>query len=167
MFALRLIAFCLLFGLAGCGFRPLYQTHQGAISDKLRMVKISTIENREGQILHNRLCQMFGIHDHISTQKYVLKVILNYNKEPLAISKSASTVEESIYLDVRYTLSHLESGKEIFSAHERVSVDSTVSAQSPYANWVGEKSAQERLLYEAAENIRTTVTAALEEVEHS
>lgn len=131
------------------------------------MVKISTIENREGQILHNHLCQMFGISENVSTQKYVLKVTLNYNKTPLAISKSATTVEESIYLDVQYALSHLGSGKEILSARERISADSTVSSQSPYANWVGEKNAQERLLYEAAETIRTTVSTALEEeIEH-
>lgn len=166
MFALNSLLLCLCFFLTGCGFRPLYQADRGPVSAKLQTVKISTIENREGQILHNHLSQMFGTHHQERGQKYLLQTTLTFKKQPLAISKSASTVQESISLDLKYTLSYLESGQKIFAARETLSIDETVSAQSPYSNWISEKTAQERLVYEAAETIRTAVTAALEGLEH-
>ena len=163
---LKFVFWGLLICLSGCGFKPLYQNTQHPVAAALHRVKIASIENREGQILHTHLSQMFGSNRTNAPQEYLLTIKVQYDKRPLAISKSAATVEESINLKLTYKLTRIETGEEILSTQESFSLDSTVSSQSPYANWVGERNAQERLLFEAAETIRTAVTAALTESEH-
>ena len=160
MFVFTLILVLPLLCLTACGLRPLYGSHAaGSLQKELREIKLNITPNREGQILQNYLSQMFGKPD--TKQTYSLTTEIYFTKKPLAISKTASTVQEGIFLLLKLKLEDIRSGKIILNMEETFSIDSTVSAESPYANWVGEKSAQERLIYEAAESIRTSISMAI------
>lgn len=159
MFVVNVLILACTFVLSGCGFKPLYR-EDAQQTYTLSQVKVAEIENREGQILKNHLDHTFNNRGK-THQPYTLSVKLKFKKNPLAISKSATTSQEAAHLSVFYTLTEMQTGKILLSATESFSSSTSVSADSPYSGWVTEKTIFNRLTRQAADSIRMNVTVAL------
>lgn len=143
-----------LFLLSGCGFRPLYEATSTDVQSHLSHIKIQTIADREGQILHNKLSTLLAPHRASQAPLYTLTTSLVFGRRGIAIQKDASTSQEAIDLTFHITLDDLKTGRTLYSTSETLSVDNSVSVNSPYSNIVEERSARKRLAEEAAHSIR-------------
>ena len=155
MFVHKIIyAICAIFLLTGCGFRPLYQESWADTQMHLSRIKIQTIADREGQLLHNKLSTLLTPHGASRTPLYSLSTSLTFGTRGIAIQKDASTSQEAIDLTFHITLTDHKTGSVLYSSNETLSVDNSISISSPYSNLVEERNARRRLAEEAAQSIR-------------
>jgi len=140
--------------LNGCGFHPLYKEDSQEIKSHLTHIKIQTIPDREGQILHNQLSTLLTPYGAAARPLYTLATTLTFVTRGVAIQKDATASQEAIDLTFTIILSDFKTGKILHSTSETLSVDYVVSFTAPYSNLVEEKSAKRRLVDEAAQSIR-------------
>lgn len=155
---LILLAFSVL-ALSNCGFSPLYKEAPREVKYHLSSIKIETIPNREGQILHNQLSTLLTPYGAPSHPLYILSTTLTFSTRGLAIQKDATASQEGVNLVFTIVLTDFKTGKTLFSTSESLSVDYVVSFTAPYSNLVEEKSAKRRLIEEAGQNIRLHLAA--------
>jgi len=149
-----ILGICAIFLLNGCGFHPLYKESSREVKYHLNHIKIQTIPNREGQLLHNQLSTLLTPYGPARHPLYTLSTDLTFAARGVAIQKDATASQEAIDLTYSITLSDLRTGKTLFSTNETISVDYVLSFTVPYSNFIEEKSAKRRLVEEAAQNIR-------------
>jgi hypothetical protein len=140
--------------LSSCGFHPLYKEDSQEIKHHLTHIKIQTIPNREGQILHNQLSTLLTPHGAAAHPLYTLSTTLIFATRGVAIQKDATASQEAVDLTFKIILTDFKTGDVLYSTSETLSVDYVVSFTAPYSNLVEEKSAKRRLVDEAAQSIR-------------
>lgn len=144
-----------LLGLTGCGWAPIYATHNNAnegVATTLSQVYIENIPDREGQILRNHLIDR--MHFSTSPQSithYSLSVALNGYVTDLGILENATASRQEWHQSADFTLvdstgHKLVTGKAISSVGY-----SKLTAE--YGALTAQRSAKERALKEIGEQI--------------
>ncbi|MGQ0675895.1 MAG: LPS assembly lipoprotein LptE [Rhodospirillales bacterium] len=148
-------------GLGGCGFHPLYGG-DGAreASAELAAVHISTIPDRNGQMLHNLLLDRVNPQGRPGDPRYVLDIRLTESKANLGIIKDSSSTLAQIASTASYTLRDLKANKVLQTGRSR-SVTSYNIVQSDFATLAAEKDARARTLRDIAEDVATKVAVFL------
>ena len=155
MFARKFIlGICAVLLLSGCGFHPLYKESTKEVKHHLTHIKIQTIPDREGQLLHNQLSTLLTPHGPSRHPLYTLSTNLTFGARGVAIQKDATASQEAIDLTFKIVLSDFKTGDTLYATTETLSVDYVISFTSPYSNLVEEKSAKKRLVEEAGQSIR-------------
>lgn len=148
--------------LAGCGFQPLYgDKDYGAAGGKdLATVKINTIADRNGQILHNFLLDRINPHGRPGAPLYSLDIQLTEQKTNVGIIKDSTATLGQLASTANYTLYDLKKRVPAHSGRSR-SFTSYQIVESQFATLSAEKDARERTLREIAEDITTKVAVFL------
>ena len=147
--------------LGACGFHPLYRdSSDREASAELAAVHISTIPDRNGQMLHNFLLDRVNPQGRPAEPRYVLDVKITETKANLGIIKDSSSTLAQIAQVAYYSVRDIKAGTVLQSGRSR-SVSSYNVVQSNFATLAAEKDARERTLRELAEDISTKVAVFL------
>jgi len=161
MLSRRHILLAGLSALAGCGFAPLYaERENGAAEQELASVKINTIPDRNGQMLHNLLLDRMNAKGRPGAPLYSLDIQLTEQKANVGIIKDSSATLAQLASTANYTIYDLKERKVLQSGRSR-SFTSYNILQSDFATLSAEKDARERTLRELADDITTKVAVFL------
>jgi len=143
--------FCLL--LSGCGFSPVYGTHDKntPVAAALNNIRIANIPDRQGQLLRNHLIDRMYFSGRPKQPTSTLEVTLKSTEYDLGIQKDATASRRVLNLWAEYSLKDND-GKQLLKgkAHSSVSF-SKLEAQ--YGTLAAQENAQERALNEVGEQI--------------
>jgi LPS-assembly lipoprotein len=151
----KLAAVCLIFLLAGCGFHPVYGSHDNGdkpeVAAQMNNVAIDNIADRHGQILRNNLIDRMYGQGRPQNPQYHLSVNIKATEEGLGILENAVSTLTELTLTATYTLTDAN-GKELMkgTAHS-VSSFNQISAQ--YSTMAAEQDAYQRTIDEVSEQI--------------
>ena len=145
---------------ASCGFRPLYApsgtgsaNEQVFAFDLFRKIEIARIPDREGQFLRNELLRLLQPSGRAQVIDYGLGINLAESKANLAVRQSSDATRANLTITAGYTLVFLETNVVVADG----SVKSTSGYNifnSEFQTLSAEKSARERALKDAAQQIR-------------
>ena len=142
--------------LSGCGFRPLYgrDSETGASTvDELRAIRITPLEDRTGQIMHNLLRDRLNPRGQPVRPRYELTVSLTESILELALASDETATRGDLSIIASFTLTHPGEGRILLSGSSRA-VNSFNILQSQFATQVSEQDARERGLRELSDEIR-------------
>lgn len=160
---LRLIVVGLaLFGLAACGFRPLYGDRgvQALSSDELSAVQIDLIRDREGQMLRNELLDRFQAAGSAVKPRYGLSIGLRTSRTALGIRTDDTASRVNLTMVANYVVRDIATGTVLFSGQAR-SIDSFDILDSDFASTISEADAVRRAVLDLSEQITTRVSIVL------
>jgi LPS-assembly lipoprotein len=151
-----------LFGLAACGFQPLYgeRSVRSVSSDELAAVQIDLLRDREGQMLRNELLDRFQPAGGALQPRYGLSVGLQLSRTALGIQTDATASRMNLTLSATYVLRELTTGAVVFKGQGR-SIDSFDITNSDFATTSSEAEAIRRTVTDLSEQITTRVSIAL------
>ena len=142
-----------IFLLSGCGFQPVYGTHDSGSSTiaALNDIAIDNIPDRNGQILRNDLIDRLYGKNRPSQPTYRLKVALSHSEEDLGILANATATRSLLNVTGDYVLTDAK-GNEILkgTAHSVASFD---KLDQIYATVAARQDAYDRTLHEVSEQI--------------
>jgi LPS-assembly lipoprotein len=152
----------MLFGLAACGFQPLYGEHsaRSVSSDELAAVQIDLIRDREGQMLRNELLDRFQPAGGALQPRYGLSIGLQLSRTALGILKDATASRVNLTLTATYVLREIATGNVVFKGQSR-SIDSFDITSSDFATTSSEADAIRRTVTDLSEQITTRVSIVL------
>ena len=143
---------------AGCGFSPIYGSHQGKgpVSEALGTVAIESIADSNGQYLRNKLMDRFYFHGKPAQPQARLFVTLRSTETDLGIQKDATASRRQLNLWADYVLRDTD-GHEVLkrTAH---SVASYNKIDAQYGQVATQRNAYERTLSEVSEQIVSAVS---------
>jgi len=148
---------------SGCGFHPLYGQRSSAapagIADQMAAIRISGIQDREGQMLRNALIDRLTPRGEPSTPAYILDVRLSESMTGLGQQKNSYASLGEMNVAASFSLLSRD-GRNGFSsaAHSVVSVN---FLGPRYASVAVERDATERAIADVADSIRDQVAAWL------
>ena len=143
--------------LAACGFSPVYKSTSG-VQQGLEKIYISTIPNRDGQFLRNKLLDSFYQSYDEKNAAYVLKITdLTTKKTDLDITKSADATRAQLRVRARLLLIDKQS-KEVLISRQITSITSYNILGSQFTTRVSEQTARENALIDLSEQIQRNVT---------
>lgn len=159
MSSFRAVLIGLMFaGLAACGFQPLYGDKSGGrIDDRLADIRIQTIEDRVGQILHNLLLDRINPYGRPADPLYTLRVRAAVSKAEIGLKFTEVATRARLTLSASFQLIEDESGDVVASGQVR-SVNSYNISDSEFARVASENDATERAAREVSEEIRTRLS---------
>ncbi|WP_259781812.1 LPS assembly lipoprotein LptE [Aestuariispira ectoiniformans] len=154
-----LASFVIAAGLTACGFEPLYGTSgDGGVGQStevlLSQVKIETIENRDGQILHNYLLDRLNPRGRPEKPRYFLSTALKTSTRSYGIRRDDTTTRAGLTVVAKFRLKNAEGKSITFSARRLSGYSKT---DSEYSTLVAEKDALDRSLREIANDVRLRV----------
>ncbi len=161
--ALRLIVVGLaLFGLAACGFQPLYGDRgvQALSSDELAAVQIDLIRDREGQMLRNELLDRFHAAGSAVKPRYGLSIGLQTSRAALGIRTDDTASRVNLTMLANYVVRDIATGTVLFSGQGR-SIDGFDILDSDFASTISEADAVRRAVRDLSEQITTRVSIVL------
>lgn len=149
-------------GAGACGFQPLYGERSNNVEAEaeLASVKINTISDRNGQILHNLLLDRMNPKGRPATPAYALDIQLTEQKASIGIIKDNTATLAQLSTTARYTLYDLRKKAALQSGRSR-SFTSYNIVESNFATLAAEHDARERTLRELADDITTKVAVYL------
>lgn len=147
--------------LAGCGFSPLYgRSEGGAVAEELAKIRVLPIANRSGQVLRNHLLDGLTPMGEPQKPEYTLQVVVEEaNPQALSITRTDTTVRYGYSANIRYRLISSE-GKDLMQAATSGST-SYLATSSQFATVSSHANARERVMEDAANEIRGQVVAFL------
>jgi LPS-assembly lipoprotein len=160
---LRLVVVGLaLFGLAACGFQPLYGERgvRSVSSDELAAVQIDLIRDREGQMLRNELLDRFQAAGSAVKPLYGLSIGLQTSRAALGIRTDETASRVNLTMFATYVVRDIATGVVLFKGQGR-SIDSFDILDSDFASTSSEADAIRRAVYDLSEQITTRVSIAL------
>ncbi len=138
--------------LAGCGFKPLYQAEGGnseMVLTKLASIDIAPIPERLGQIMRNRMLDLFG---SASQPDYSLSVSISNEIEGYGFRPDAAVTQEQVTMIAVITLNALSTGDIEFETTLRARTSYDV-VLSDFATYTQREDAKRRLVEELAEQL--------------
>ncbi len=159
--SLSRIAFVLvaLFGLAGCGFQPLYGDRADfTIADKFAEVQVAPIADRIGQQLHNALVAQLYVRGRTEKPSYRLNTLLSETTASLAVRKSTLATRANLKMTARYKVLNTADGRQIMAATSTATVSYNI-LDSEFGTLMAEKNARERAVQQLANDIRSRLAA--------
>jgi LPS-assembly lipoprotein len=149
----------LLVVLAGCGYRPLYGTREGApgVQAVLAGIAVDEQNTRAGQLVRNDLLSTFGASVD-GRMLYQLK-LEPIEKTALVSALPGQKLQRKRYrLNVKFALVNVASGK-VVSEGASFSTVSFDTVQQPIADLQAADNARDRATREVAEDIRLRLAA--------
>ena len=140
----------LVFGLAGCGFTPMYATP--GVSSGLSSIEVVAPQGRVGYLLREDLDDALG-RDKSAAPAWKLEMVVTQTRAPRGLSLSDVAERYVVGVKVQYTLTSLATGKVAHTAevNSQVSYD---AADQPYAGIAARQDSQERAASDAARQIQ-------------
>ncbi len=145
--------------LQGCGFHPLYSPQTSKNS-----VFVAPIQDREGQILRNKLQHFFRTDTKKNQDSYRLNVSLKTTKGELGFRRDETSRRTRLTLIAQYTLTDTKTQKIILNQKTSVLTGYSVGSSSSFASLpliVSEKDAIKRALAQLAHDIHISVASFL------
>ncbi len=151
-----------LFGLAACGFQPLYGDRgvRSVSSDELAAVQIDLIRDREGQMLRNELLDRFQPAGGAVKPLYGLSVALQTSRAALGIRTDETASRANLTILASYVVRDIATGAVLFQGQGR-SINGFDILDSDFATTSSEADAIRRAVYDLSEQITTRVSIAL------
>ena len=147
--------------LAGCGFHPIYGTHDGANSDSpvaldLNNVSIDNIPDRDGQMLRNNLIDRMYGPNRPEHPQYHLSVKVHFNEEDIGILADATSTRTLLNMYGDYVLTDAHGGEILHG--EAHSVTSYNRLDQMYGTVAAQQDAHQRTIHEVGEQIVNRVS---------
>jgi LPS-assembly lipoprotein len=149
------LVFLLPLALCGCGFHPVYASHDDApdstVAMDLNNIVIENIPDRNGQILRNDLIDRMYGHNRPEKPLYHLVTKVHYSEEDLGILANATATRELLNMYSDYSLQNAQ-GQSLLNgtAHSVASFD---RLDQMYGTVAARQDAYERTLHEVSEQI--------------
>lgn len=158
---MRIAVLASLLVLAACGFHPVYGTNKytaNGVEEKLQLIEIGNIPDREGQYLRNALIDRFYRNGRPLAPVYQLNIQeIEESTSGLDVSKSADTTRAQLRLSTSFTLTNTRTGEEVIDRSLR-SITSYNQLGSEFATRVSEESTRANALDDLARQIEQQVT---------
>lgn len=138
--------------VSACGFQPLYQAEGGnseMVLTQLAGVEIAPIPERLGQIMRNRMLDLFGSTTH---PDYRLNVMLSDEIEGYGFRSDAAVTQEQVTMTADIVLNSVTSGDVEFETTLRARTSYDV-VLSDFATYTQREDAKRRLVEELAEQL--------------
>jgi LPS-assembly lipoprotein len=146
--------------LSGCGFHPIYASHDGNDDSPVAMdmnnVAIENIADRYGQQLRNDLIDRMYGRNRPEHPFYDLKITIHYNEEDLGILANATSTRSLLNMYGEYTLT--DNKQHVLLTGTAHSVASFDRLDQMYATVAVREDAYERTLHEVSEQIVNRVS---------
>ena len=150
--------YTLLIALAACGFSPLYGGSENSrINQELAYVNITSIEAREGQIIHNFLLDRLNPSGRRADSRYTLSVAVSRTTHEIGLKFTEEATRAKLTLIARYFLTRDTDGKILAEGSVR-SVNSYNISDSEFARVASERDATERAAREVSDEIKTRLS---------
>lgn len=144
--------------LSGCGFQPLYGTNNagsGASAD-LATVYISSISNRDGQLLRNALTTRFNPRGEPDHPAFVLDVVFVSAESHVALQKDTTASRAQVSYTANYQLTQ---GRELVAIGKTTRQVSYDFLQERYSDVVAGQDARNHAVQSIADEIRNEIAA--------
>jgi len=152
----RILPLIAILFLAACGFQPMYGKNQYeavGVENRLALVNIANIPDREGQILRNHLIDQFYRSGRPDTPLYHLYVEpLRETIRDLDITATSDATRGQLRLDTRIHLTDKKTSKEVLVRNIRA-ITSFNILPSEFTNRVSEQNARENAIRDLAGQI--------------
>jgi LPS-assembly lipoprotein len=161
-----------LFGLAGCGFRPLYGDNSAVGSVDLSRVRIAAIQDqydptgnvvstaRAGQRLRNYLLDRVTPRGRTAAALYELSVTLRESKSTIGIRSDESATRGTLTMTASYSLVRLDNGATMMTSGTRSDVSYNIVSDE-FATLSAENDARRRATREIGDTISLDVASAV------
>jgi LPS-assembly lipoprotein len=158
----RAIALLLLLSLLGaCGYSPVYERDEtSAVADQLAQIKILSIPDRVGQLLHNDLLEKLTPRGQPAKPRYILKVNLVETVTELGIRKDDLASRANLNLRTNFVL-YDGAGKVHYFQSLAMSTSSFNMLTNHFASTIARKDAEERAVLEVSQSIKNQLAAFL------
>lgn len=147
-------------GLAGCGFHPVYGTHNrdgSPVTDEMAQVEILPIDNRTGQMLRNDLLDRFNLHGRPAHPLYHLSVALHVTEDDVGSLANGTTTLSAIHVSGDYILSD-QTGKTLING-TALSTSQYDKLRDLYGTLAAHDSALERSINEVSEQLTARISS--------
>ena len=147
--------------LGGCGFKPLYGSHAGAVSQaRLAQVRLAPLRDRVGQLVHIRLSKTMHPTGKPKRPVWELGMDLKMTTVDLGIRKDETATRANLTLDSRFKLTRLDTNRVVFSGRAVISNSYNI-LESRFGTVASRNDAMARAARELADNIKTRVALFL------
>lgn len=155
---LRLLAALLLLPLAACGFHPLYGTssYDPAILDELASIRVDTIPDRQGQMIHNALLTNLAPRGESDHPRYRLSVRPTVTEVQQALATDYTATRDVLMYNVQY---RLYEGQNTIAAGTMSYTFSYDFLEEHYANLSAKEDVQRRAAITIGAEIRNRLAA--------
>lgn len=148
-----------LFGLAACGFQPLYgERTDFSIAEKFAEIQIAPFADRVGQQLHNALVAQLYVRGRAETPSYRLDARISEVTASLAVRKSTLATRANLKMTAQYGVQKILDGRQIMTASSTATVSYNI-LDSEFGTLMAEKNARERAVQQLANDIRSRLAA--------
>ncbi|HEX2887483.1 LPS assembly lipoprotein LptE [Vineibacter terrae] len=149
--------------VTACGFEPMYadrtgtappdqQTAQGSVQNDLFSTRVTTIQDRVGQMLRNRLIDRLNPHGEPAQPIYYLVIRTHEQKDSVLTRSDEFSTATNLRLSVDYEVRDPQ-GNVLTTGYSRT-ITRYNTLESQYATIAAEDNARERATRELAEDIR-------------
>ena len=123
--------------VAGCGFQPLYkqQEQREEIPETLESIKISRIDNRQGQLLRNALLDLLNPYGEPAHPRYRLEVNLTISEDAFGFRKDATAARMSMAAVATFSLKDLTSRKVLYKDSAEITTSVGIGDHSDQATF--------------------------------
>jgi len=146
--------------LTACGYQPLHgkrkTVHNQTIQSELSKVWVYEIKDREGQMLHNELLNLFNPKSRPKEAKYFLKVKYTESEVGLGFGKDDVATRTNLHVTAQFNLKGAS-----FLNSESDSVVSFNILTSPTGTEFAKRDARKRAIKEVAKDIYSRVAVHL------
>lgn len=150
--------------LAGCGFKPVYQKGNGeSLAPELASITVSPVssdigQGRPAQLLKAELEDLLRPAGNGHAEKYELLLALRQAKEPMFIEQDRRITRYNLIVTADYTLKEKGTGKELTKGVSRM-VGSFDAEDSDFSTFAAEQDTLRRAVVEIARNIQHRLSA--------
>jgi LPS-assembly lipoprotein len=144
--------------LAGCGFRPLYGTHDNGptAAMDLSQVRVAPIADRTGQLLYNRLRDRLNPRGKPDEPVYVLEVTIVERNEDLLLEPSETPSRTMLELTANFQLRKIDSGATVLKGASRSNISYDIlNLDNQYGTITSERDVRDRATKQLSEDIST------------
>ena len=159
-----------LISLTGCGFQPLYGPGFAGETEKLGLIKIARINNREGQILRNCLLDILNPYGEPSQPLYRLDVSLHVAEEGLFFRRDSTPHRSIMTSKTSFSLVDLKTKKIIYKDSTEATTSFGIGAhagQSVFPAVTSMKKETERAMGLLAQEIKLQLASFLASAQQS
>ena len=146
--------FVALFVLQGCGFQPLYGGSKQAASPEFTRIKVESIPDRIGQLLHNHLLSALNPKGRPLKPLYVLNTKLTEGSTSLAVRKGAFATRANLTVSANFILINALNGQSLYSGKSALTVSYNI-LDDQYATVASQADAEDRAIRQIGEQIKT------------
>ena len=141
-----------------CGFQPLYgESKNITINQSLAKIRIVSIKDRVGQLVHNLLLDRLTPYGRSINSKYTLGVEVFVTKREIGLKFTEEATRATLTLTATYFLTNDKDGRTLIKGAAR-SVNSYNISASEFARISSEQDATKRAAREVSDEIKTRLS---------